>query len=484
MPQLIGIELGTTRVKTGIYDFNGNLLVEKILNYPLYFDKATGTAESKPHDWWNAVKTSLHSAINTLDCIDIRGITVGSHGPSLVVLDKKFNPVCDSILWMDQRAKKEAKFISSKLNKKSNDLAWFVPRVLWLKNNRPEIFNKIKYCIQPLDYINFKLTGELLTTYVSNDIKIWDDKIIDASGLDKNLFPKLIKMGDYLGNTTAETNESTCIPKDTKVIAGTGGVDCMEVIISSGALHPGLICDRGGTSQGVNLCWTSKFNDKRFYEAPHPLASGLFHIGGLMGTTGKSLQWYKELYYGRKKSYDRFFRDAEKSPAGSKKLIFLPYLTGERTPWWDSKARGTFFGLSLDHDRKDVARSILEGTAFGVNHILNLFRSYNVNLQEIRVCGGQAASPLWNQIKADVTGLPVRTNMIIDGATLGLAIIAGKGIGLYHSIPEAAKNIIKINQIYEPNQSNHNLYSSLQDIYESLYPALKDNFKKLANITY
>ncbi|HJO94423.1 MAG TPA: FGGY family carbohydrate kinase [Victivallales bacterium] len=483
MSQLIGIELGTTRVKTGIYDFEGNLLVEKILNYPLYFDKTTGKAESKPSDWWEAVRATLYSAVNTLDKVDVRGITVGSHGPSLVVLDKNYNTVYDSILWMDQRADKEAQFISSKLGKKSNDLAWFVPRILWIKNNKPELFSKIKYCIQPLDYINFKLTGELQTSYVSDEIKIWDDKIIEASGLDKKLFPKLVKMGDYLGQITMQASVFTGIPRNTRVFAGTGGVDCMEVIISSGALQPGLICDRGGTSQGVNLCWTSKFNDSKFYEAPHPLINGLFHIGGLMGTTGKSLQWYKELYYGKNRSYDIFFRDAAKSPAGAKKLIFLPYLTGERTPWWDSNARGTFFGLSLDHNEKDVARSILEGTAFGINHILNLFRSYNVDLKEVRVCGGQAASPLWNQIKADVTGLPVRTNQIIDGATLGLAIIAGKGTGLYSSIQEAAQNLIKLNKIYEPDPKNHKLYSELQDIYESLYPALKDNFHKLSCIT-
>ncbi|MCP4178608.1 MAG: hypothetical protein GY756_12655 [bacterium] len=484
MSQLIGIELGTTRVKTGIYDFNGNLLVEKVLNYPLYFDKTTGTAESKPSDWWEAVKNSLYSAVSALDKVDISGITVGSHGPSLVALDKNFTPVCDSILWMDQRADKEAEYISAKLGKKSNDLAWFIPRVLWIRNNKPEIFSKIKYCVQPLDYINYKLTGEIFTTYVSDDIKIWDNKIIEASGLDKELFPKLIKMGSSLGKLTTQASVLTGLSKNSHVIAGTGGVDCMEVIISSGALHPGLVCDRGGTSQGVNLCWTSKFNDRRFYEAPHPLADGLFHIGGLMGTTGKSLQWYKELYYGKKRSYDKFFKDAAKSPAGSKKLIFLPYLTGERTPWWDSNARGTFFGLSLDHDEKDVARSILEGTAFGVNHILNLFRSNGVDLKEITTCGGQAASPLWNQIKADITGLPVRTNKIIDGATLGLAIIAGKGIGLYLSIPDAAKNLIKVNKIYKPNQTNHKLYSELQDIYESLYPALKDNFKKLSDVTF
>ena len=185
-----------------------------------------------------------------------------------------------------------------------------------------------------------------------------------------------------------------------------------------------------GTSQGVNLCWDKQLNDTRFYRAPHPLVSELFHAAGLMACTGKSLQWYKELFYGKKESYERFFKDAANSPVGAKRLVFLPYLTGERTPWWDPKARGVFFGLSLEHEEKDIVRAILEGVGFGICHIINLFKQNGAEPTEIRACGGQAKSPLWNQIKADITGLPVKTTKVVDSATLGLAIIAGKGYRL------------------------------------------------------
>ena len=482
MSYLIGIELGTTRVKTGIFDLDGNLVAEAVKSYPLFFERRQGKAESNPDDWWNAVTETLKSTLSNLPYKDIKAICVGSHGPSLVALDKNLNPVAPSILWMDKRSTKEAELISSKLGKKSNDLAWFVPRALWLKNNHPDMFRKVCHLIQPLDYINCKLTGKVTATLASDFIRPWNDNIISASGLDKALFPPFTKLGDFIGYTTTEIAEETNLPKDVPVIAGTGGADFVEVYISSAALKKGIICDRGGTSQGINLCWDKQIDDSRFYRAPHPLAPDLFHISGLMATGGKSLQWYKELYYGKETPYEKFFEDAAKSPPGAKRLIFLPYLAGERTPWWDSKARGVFFGLSLEHEERDIVRAILEGVGFGINHIINIFKQHGVIPEEIRATGGQARSPLWNQIKADITGLPVKTTQIVDSAALGLAIIAGVGTGIYSSIVEAANSIVKIDKTYQPNEENHKLYSQMQDIYENLYPSLKNNFAKLKEV--
>lgn len=484
MDYLLGIELGTTRLKTGLYNTFGSRINEFISAYPLNFDKRTGKAESNPIDWWNAVIKTVKSVTSKIEPTKLKAICVGSHGPSLVALNNANQIACPSILWMDSRAKSEAEFISHKLNLKVNDVAWFIPKALWLKNNHPVIFESISTLFQPLDYINYCLTGSKRTVIVSDFVKIWDNQLLHVSGLPENLFPEQVKIGELLGYITADAASFTGLSVGTPVIAGTGGADCFEVLISTGAMSTGIICDRGGTSQGINLCWDKKFNDKNFFEAPHPFVENCFHIGGLMGTTGKALQWYKELYYGQEEPYESLFKDAEKAKPGSKKLIFLPYLTGERTPWWDNKARGVFFGLSLDHDKNDIARSILEGVGYGLNHVLNLFRNYGVNISEIRSCGGQSLSPLWNQIKADITGVKVVTNKVTDGSTLGLAIIAGVGVGIYSNVKEASEQIIEIDKIYIPSEKNHTLYSELQEIYESLYPSLKNNFAKLKSIEY
>lgn len=479
MSYLIGIELGTTRVKVGAFNIDGTLIAEETRNYPLYYERKLGKAESNPEDWWDAIKDAIKHVVKFIGKSKIEAIAVGSHGPTLVAVDKENKPVCPSILWMDRRATKEAELISSKLGKTSNDLAWFVPRALWLKNNQPEIFDHIKYLFQPLDYINYKLTGEITASLASDFIKPWDEKIISAAGIDGSLFPQYVKMGAIIGQISHAASALTALPEGIPVIAGTGGADFVEVYISCAVLHKGIICDRGGTSQGVNLCWTAPLKDNRFFQSLHPFIPNLYHIAGLMATSGKSLQWYKELFYGKEVSYDKFFEDAAKSPAGAKKLIFLPYLTGERTPWWDSKARGVLFGLSLDHEEQDIVRAILEGVGFGINHIIRLFRKLGAEPNEIRACGGQAKSPLWNQIKADITGLPVKTTQTVDSATLGLAIIAGYGVGIYDDIATAAEQLIKFGKTYEPNTGNHKLYNEMQEIYEGLYPVLKESFSRL-----
>lgn len=481
MSYLIGIEIGTTRIKTGVYDLEGNQLCEKTKNYNLFFDEKTGMAEADPNIWWNAITDTLKEATKKLNRKNIAAICVGSHGPTLTILDKNKRIVGNAILWLDKRASREAEFILGKIAKKSNDLTWFVPRALWLKNHKPDLFNKARYFVQPLDYINYKLTGELKTIIASDFIKIWNDDIIRISGIDHGMFPEPLKMKTLVGKVIKTAAAITGLSKGTPVIAGTGGADFIEVLICSKALRSGIVCDRGGTSQGINLCWNKRFNNKIFFEAPHPLIPGLFHISGLMATTGKSLQWYKELFYGKKTSYNKFFNDAAKSQPGANKLIYLPYLTGERAPWWDANARGVFFGLSLEHKEKDIVRAILEGVGFGISHILNLFKQHGAIITEIRAHGGQAKSPLWNQIKADITGIPVITNKIVDGSTFGLAILAGHGIGIYPDIIEASNTLVKKGLIYEPSKINHKIYSEMQQIYEELYPSLKKQFKKLAS---
>ena len=431
---LIGVELGTTRVKIGAFTENGSLITEKVDSYPLFFERREGVAEADPDDWWNAVYKCLSELCKELKEYNIRGLCVGSHGPSVVALDKYKKPVYKSITWMDRRAQAEADIISNKLGRKSNDLTWYVPRVLWLKNNKPDIFEKIRYLIQPLDYIAYKLSGEISASLATDFIMPWKDDIIEAAEIDKSLFPSFNKMGTVIGYLKREIIEELGLNNKIPVVSGTGGADFVEVYISEAILEKGIVCDRGGTSQGVNLCWPELLNDSRFFRAPHPLVENMYHVSGLMATTGKALQWYKELFYGKEIPYENFFEDAAKSRPGSKRLIFLPYLMGERTPWWDSKARGVFFGLSLEHEEKDIVRAILEGVGYGINHILRLFKKCGAEPTEIRACGGQARSPLWNQIKADITGLPVNTAETVDSATLGLAIIAGKGVGLYEDI--------------------------------------------------
>ena len=483
MKSLVGIDMGTTQTKCGIFSCEGDLIVQAKSSYPLYSEECEGAGTSEPDDWWEAVQRDLIECAAKASMKDIKGICVGSQGPSLVALDERGNPVRSSLLWLDNRAVTEAEFLSLKIGR-HDDPASFIPKALWIKNNEPELFKKIRWFIQPLDYVCYKLTGKIRASISSEHLKPWGEDEISAAGLDRELFPPFIKMGEYLGEVTPEASRLTGIPAGIPVFAGTGGADFVEVLVGTATLKKGRICDRGGTSQGVDLCWEKPIENQGMCCVPHPIVEGQFHVGGLMSTTGKALQWYKDLYYGKDVSFEDVMKIAATSPPGSRGLLFLPYLSGARTPWWDPHARGTFVGISLENTRGDFIRAILEGVALGINQVIRIFKSNGVTPSELRTCGGQADSPLWNQVKADITGLTVKVPEISDGEILGLIIIAGKGAGIFKDIIDTAERLVKFTQHYYPQEKNHKRYSELQEIYEELYPSLKNNLAKLSKLNY
>ena len=481
MDCFLGVELGTTNIKLGIFSIEGKLLKWATRQLRVEIGKNDGKATENPANWWENVCDMLREVAPIFKDHTLKGIAVGSNGPTVVNLDKNFNPVHPSILWMDRRAHKQADFIAEKLGHKSNDLAWYVPRVLWLKENHPESFAKIKHLCQPLDYINCKLTGNITASLCSDEIMPWKSDMIDAAGLDHNLFADYKKMGECVGYVTRKVATETGLPFNVPVFAGTGGADFVEELIGVGVLKNGMICDRGGTSQGVEFCWNTPGDKYKLFSAKHPIVKNSYHIAGLMPTTGKSIQWFKETYYTKKKSYNGLFKDVAKSSPGANKLIFLPSLMGNRTPWWDVNARGVFIGITLSHKKEDFLRSLLEGTAFGINQIINIFKADGGKPTEIRTCGIQSKSSQWNQIKADITGLPVKTTSLEDTSILGMAIIAGNGAGTFKNIEKTAEKFVKIKKVFHPNTANTAIYKQMQDVYDDLYPSLKNSFEKLSH---
>lgn len=481
MELLIGIDIGTTCTKGGIFSAEGELIGQWKESYPLNSDECPGAATSKPQDWWKAVRKVLRNCALLTSGGTIRGIAIGSHGPSLVALDEKGRPVRSSLLWMDRRAVKEAELIAIETGS-MEDPAWYMPKALWIKNHEPDIFKKIRWFLQPLDYINFLLTGKITASLASEHIKPWKENTIRAAGIQQSLFPPYTLMGNYLGEVSAVAACSTGIPAGTPVFAGTGGADFVEVLIGTATLEVGRVCDRGGTSQGVNLCAKHPIPGCGLFCAPHPLVQDLYHLGGLMSTTGKALQWYKEIFYGKRTSYEALLSKAAASPPGARGLMFLPWLSGIRTPWWDPLAQGVFLGMDLQHREEDFIRAIIEGVALGINQMIRIFTSHGAEPTEIRSCGGQSRSGLWNQIKADVTGMTVKIPQLTDGEILGMALLAGKGAGIFTDIKDSAERLVKISREYVPDPENHRFYARLQEVYEALYQPLKASFAHLSSL--
>ncbi|MGQ9632284.1 MAG: xylulokinase [bacterium] len=477
---LVGVDVGTTEAKAGLFADDGQMVSSSRHRYPILTPGLESAAEGDPLTWWRAVKRALRDIVRGAPPGEIAAISVGGQGPTLVAVDGDIRPVRNAILWMDGRAKAEAEFISRGRSGRDIGLSWFVPNAMWIKSHEPEVYGRVRWFLQCPDYISSLLTREVVASFCSDHFRLWTDELISLAGLPSSLFPPSVLMGEVIGKLSPDAADATGLPPGIPVVAG--GVDFVEALIGTNALERGIVCDRGGTSQGINLCWDSELRDERLFCVPHPVRQGYWHIGGMMSTTGGSLEWCRESLYGGSLTYLELMDVARMSPPGAGGLVFLPYLMGERTPVWDSSARGVFFGLSLNHTRGDIVRAILEGVAYGIAQTLDIMRALGGEPSEVRATGGQAQSDLWNQIKADATGLPVLVPEIPDSEIFGAAIIAGVGVGLLSDIVTAAGKMVRMRKSFEPNPENEAIYRKMREVYEGLYPALRDSFQRLSQI--
>jgi xylulokinase len=469
---IITLDIGSTRTKAALFDREGTLVARHSCLSGNLSRKEKVMVEACPEDWLKATVTSVRQVTAHIDGSLLAGLCIASEGPTLVALDKDMNPVYPAMLWMDSRATAEAVEISSLLGRKVPP-AWLPAKALWLSRHEPHLFARIVSILQPLDFVASMITGDVRFSVVSDVFNAAPLDMLEAAGLPAAIIPPRVTMGELHGRVQASWASALGVPEGLPVIAGTGGVDAIQVILGTGTLQEGIVCDKAGTSEGIEVVWRNPIDDHRFFVAPHPLVPGFFHIGGVMSTTGKALEWFRQAFYGKRVSFSSIMREAGSVPPGAEGLVFLPYLMGERTPHWDEKARSVFFGLSLSHRRAHLARAVLEGVAFGIYGILELLKGHGVSVKEIRVAGGPARSTLWNRIKADVTGLPVRVCAIPEVESLGLAILAGKSLGFYDDIKEAASRMVRFKALINPRPAVSSFYERNLRIYENLYPALK-----------
>lgn len=459
---LIGVDVGTTLAKAGVFTSEGQLVRGASRRYKF----KEGFAETDPLHWWDAVAEALKEV--TSDCKEeIAGISVGGQGPTMVALDENADPLCPAILWMDLRAVEEAERLSKMLDRRISP-AFFVPKGMWLKEKRPDLYKRTRWLIQPMDYIIYRLTGEISTGLATRDIALFRDDEVSAGELNPTLFPEISLMGEMVGAVRSEASMATGIPLGTPVFSG--APDFVEAILGTGAFEKGIVCDRGGTSEGIELCWDKEIRDDRLYSAPHPVAPGMWHLGGTISTAGKSLEWIGSVI-GHASSMN-LSEIAEYSPPGSRGIVFLPYLAGDRGTDPKSRGMGGFFRLSVDHKREDIVRSVMEGCACSIEDLLSVMRELGARPSEIRVTGSQARSRLWNQIKADVTGLRVLVSLVIEGEVLGAAIIAAYGAGLYPDLKSASSAMINFKEVILPRDETRPVYERLSRLQRALHEAL------------
>jgi xylulokinase len=505
MGYYIGIDIGTSGTKSLLMDAKGTILAEATAEYGVHIPKPLWT-EQDPEDWWTATVKTVREVVkkSKVKPADVKAIGLSGQMHGSVFLDGKGKVIRKALLWNDQRTAKECDEITSRAGGREELIrmvanpaltGFTAPKILWLRNNEPRNFQKLKHVLLPKDEIRRRLTGELATE-VSDasgmlvlDVvnRCWSKELLGKLELDTSLFAKVYESHEVTGTLLPEVAKQLGLTTDCKVVGGAG--DCAAGAVGNGIVKQGIVTTSLGTSGVVFVHSDTPQYDAqgRLHTFCHAVA-GKWHMMGVTLSAAGSLQWFvsqlcTELL--AKKGIDPFAvinAEADAVSAGSEGLFFLPYLAGERTPHADPNARGCFIGLTNKHGRGHMSRAVMEGVAMSLRESLQIVRDLGVPTKEIRVSGGGAKSPLWKQILADTFGQAACTINAEQGPAYGVALLAAVGDGAYKNIEEACKATISVVGKTAPNKNAIKTYDRTFPIYQGLYRSLRDSFQAIGQL--
>lgn len=505
MEYLIGIDLGTSGTKTVLFDTEGNIVASALVEYPMY-QPHNGWAEQDPADWRRAAFETLKTVTDKVDASKIRGIGISGQMHGLVMLDEAGNVLRPSIIWCDQRTAAECEEITRRVGAQrlieitaNPALTGFTAsKIMWVKNHEPEIYARCAHILLPKDYVRWCLTGEFATE-VSDasgmqllDVpnRCWSDEVLEKLDIKKELLAKVYESPEVTGYVTPEAAKLTGLCVGTPVVGGAG--DNAAAAVGTGVVRDGKAFTTIGTS-GVVFAHTSKLSidPKGRVHTFCCAVPGCWHMMGVTQAAGLSLHWFRdqfcteEMCEGEARGVDPYVlmdQKAAEVPIGCNRLIYLPYLMGERTPHLDPDCRGVFFGLSAIHTKYDMLRAVMEGVVYSQRDSLEILRGLGVQIDEMLACGGGGKSPLWRQMLADTYNCEVKTVQSKEGPALGVAILAGVGAGVFKSVEEGCDKLIHIAKTQPPVAEHVPQYEACYRLYTHLYPALKDCYRELAQL--
>ena len=466
---LLAVDLGTSGVKAGVFGLDGELVSVVSRSYRLIEGDGPGWVEQDAGAWWASARDAIKEAVAGAGRTTIVGACIGGQGPSPVPVDERGEPLANAILWMDRRSEPQRRAMSERLASEASPYSC-VPKVMWLKEHRPDVYAQARWFLQSWDFIAFRLTGAAVATSFA-DNRVFPRELLDAAGLDPEKFPRERVMGTAVGTIRPELARELGLPQGVTVAGGVN--DATATVLGGGLVRKGLALDLGGTSGGIALAWDTPLRAGGLTAWPAP-TPGLFVCGGPFAAAGRALVWALPALGYAADDYAAIEADAARVAPGADGLVFLPYLAGERTPMWDDQARGMFFGLTDHHSRAHLARAVFEGVAFGLRHVADLMREQGGCIDELRTTGGQARVALWGRIKADVLGVPVVVPAVLEGALMGEAMLAAAGAGRAADPASAAESLIRETARYEPDPANAAAYEKAYRTYRELYPRLKD----------
>jgi xylulokinase len=498
---LLGVDVGTSAAKAALFNGTGQLLAVAQSQYGLSHLRP-GWVEQNPEDWWQAVCTAIRSVLDEVSQSRDRllGMAVSGQGPSLIALDSNGKALRPALIWMDRRAEREAQRMDVSLDVygitgNRADAYYVAPKLLWMKDHEPHLLAKTRFFTQVTGYINYRLTGVhsldpahatllQLRDYRKGD---WAAAICDLCGVEPQQFPAITPAHERIGAVAEHAAEATGLRPGIPVVTGT--VDALAAGFEAGAVEPGNVAEMTGTSTVLIMPTHGNIREKAFISVPHAVP-GINLLLGAMVASGASLQWFLDQFGQLEKEAERksglnpfdLLTEQAGQVASSGGVIFMPYMMGERSPIWHTQARGVLFGLTLATPRGAVIRSILEGTTFALRHNIDVALEAGIRIEELRSVGGGTRSALWNQIKADVLGVPVVLPSTSVGAPFGDAVLAGLGSGLYGDPIRALRDLIRIKARYDPDPTMKPRYDAAYSLFRDLYQHLRPDFDRAGEI--
>ena len=474
---LLAIDVGTSVLKAALFQKDGTPVSRAEFPLTLIAHPDPLWHESDAGEWIRGVR-GVASRLGLSGAPRIDAVVVSGNGPTLVPVGADGDPLANAMSWMDRRGVAEAKIISEGSGRPI-DPTFYLPKAFWVFRNRPAVYERTRYFFSCPEYVSYVLTGEPVTFLPAPHFTryIWEEDQIRRLGMEPDKFPRFLESGKLVGRVTAKGEAATGIPAGIPVVAG--GPDFIVSLLGTATVVPGRACIRSGTSEGINLCSRTPIEDRRLLCLDH-IVKGCWNVSGIISTSGKALEWYKNTSGRKAASYESVLADIETVPAGANRLLFLPYLAGERAPLWDPLARGAFIGLTLNHDVTDMTRAVVESVAYAIRDVVEVMVEIGLNVQDLRITGSPSRSPVWNQVKADVTGRRIRVPLLQDSDLAGDACLALYGLGEFDSVAAAAEAVVKMGAAFEPDMQKKALYDEMFGLYRDCYRGLKPVFKKLS----
>jgi xylulokinase len=489
---LLGLDVGTGGARAVAVDESGTVVAEASSEYPLHAPRP-GWTEQDPRDWWRGAREALGKVgAEVEDEVVGLGLTGQMHGS--VFLDASREVIRPALLWNDQRTAEQCRKITEAVGEErliglagNPALTGFqAPKILWLRDEEPENYARVSSVLLPKDYVRLRLTGEYATDASDAagtlllDVRgrDWSAEILDALEISAEWMPAVYEGPESTGGLDGSLAEELGLPAGIPVAAGGG--DNAAAAVGVGVVERGLLSSSVGTS-GVLFAASGGFAPDpsgRIHAFCHAVPEA-YHLMGVTLSAGGSLQWWREA---TGEDYDELVRAAEKVPPGAEGLLFLPYLSGERTPHLDPQARGAFVGLTTRHGIPHLTRAVMEGAVFSLRDSLEIMRELEVPIEHVRATGGGARSTLWRQLQADIYGVPIHRTRADEGPAHGAALLAGVAANVYRDVDEACSTVRLREEVTEPDPERQAIYDEHYEVYRALYSATESAMHRLAEL--